>query len=58
MPFTPTPTPVVRAVQEMHPDPFVQQAILRVYAEAPGLLTDDAVNALADAYATPETTTN
>lgn len=37
----PTPPAAVVAVQEMHPDPFTQAAILRVYAEAPGLLDAD-----------------
>jgi hypothetical protein len=40
---------VVRAVRQMHPDPFVQAAILRLYAEAPGLLDSAAYVALADA---------
>lgn len=38
MAYTPTPDPVIRALQEMHPDTFVQAAILRLYREAPGLL--------------------
>lgn len=28
------------ALQEMHPDPFVQVAIWRLYTEAPGLLAE------------------
>jgi len=55
MAFTPIPTPVVRALQEMHPDPFVQSAILKVYAEAPGRLDHDTVATLQDAYAAAET---
>lgn len=41
-------TPELTAtVREMHPDPFVQAAILRVYTEAPGLLDSAAYVALA-----------
>lgn len=54
--YEPTPTPVIRAVQQMHPDPFTQAAILRVYANAPGLLSEDTQVALHDAYAAPDTT--
>lgn len=31
---------VRQALQEMHPDPFVQVAIWRLYTEAPGLLDE------------------
>lgn len=57
MPYISTPDPVIRAVQQMHPNPFVQSAILRVYANAPGLLAEDAVVTLQAAYDEPTTTT-
>lgn len=49
MPFTPTAPAVTQALREMHPDPFVQAAILRLYEDAPGLL--DAKPYVALAYA-------
>lgn len=36
-----------QTVREMHPDPFVQSAILRLFQEAPGLLDTAAYVALA-----------
>lgn len=57
MAYQPTPDTVIAAVREMHPDTFTQAAILRVYANAPGLLNDATVVALQDAYAAAETTT-
>lgn len=55
MTHEPIPQPVLAALREMHPDPFTQAAVLRLYKEAPGLLDSSTFVALASAYdLTPE----
>lgn len=43
------PDTAVTALQQMHPDPFVQTAVWRLFREAPGLLDMAAVIILTDA---------
>lgn len=57
MPYTPIPEPVLKALREMHPDTFTQAAILRLYGEAPGLLSEHTALTLQAAYAHPDSTT-
>lgn len=48
---TPTPQPVLDALKALHPDPFVQVAIMRLYDEAPGLLDERVTIVLNEAVA-------
>lgn len=40
MPKSTLTIPAQAALREMHPDPFVQAAVWRLYTEAPGLLSE------------------
>lgn len=51
------PERVVSALRDLHPDPFVQAAILRLYKEAPGLLDPTPLYALHEAHEAATTTT-
>lgn len=44
-----TPQPILDALKALHPDPFTQAAIQRLYVEAPGLLDERVVTVLHDA---------
>lgn len=46
-----TPKPILDALKALHPDPFTQVAIQRLYTEAPGLLDTHVVIVLDDAAA-------
>lgn len=50
-----TPQAVLDAIREMHPDPFTQVAILRLWEKAPGLL--DEATAITLTNAATRTTT-
>ena len=58
MAHQPTPDALIQAVQQMHPDPFTQAAILRLWAEAPGLLSSATQVALTQAEGQPQTITD